>query len=122
MKNVKDALLRMVSAGRKMERLMEAYVDVGLNDTMLHEAYGEIGEAIYDLVGEHTDEFAESVTYTALTAPILSNERRTEILFAEYKKNNGLVCQPSPVITERKEMKELYKKNGGYMFDSPEGG
>ena len=119
MNEIKDALLRMVNAGRKVEDLMEAYVKVGLNDNPLHEAYGEICEAIYTLLGEHTEAYKDSITCVAMTAPFLTNERRAEILLAEYRKNHAV--QPRPNTMSSDGMKELFSQNGGYMHETPEG-
>lgn len=117
MDEIKDVLSRLVKAGRKIKRMQEAYVDVGLNDTMLHDAYGEICDAVYHLIGEETEKFTESVTYIAMETPLLTEERRTEMLYAQYRRTH--TDQPKPSFISASEMKELYEKNGGYM--TPEG-
>ena len=117
MNNVKDALLRLVHAGLETKKMQEAYLTVGLDDNKLFDVYGSILDAIYNIVGEHTETFEESVTYISMTAPILTEERRWKMLVAEYAKRNPE--QPQPYTFERKDMKELHEKNGGYM--TPEG-
>ena len=122
MDRIKDALLRLVKAGRTAKTMQEAFVTVGLKDNALFDIYGNILDAIYAIVGERTETFEESVTHLAMTAPILTDERRMELLYSEYKKNYGIASQPAPYITEPREMKELFEKNGGYLLrETPEG-
>lgn len=117
MNEIKDALLRLVTAARDTKRLQEAFVNVGLKDNMIFGVYSEISSAIYDLIGEKTDTFEESVTNLVLTVPYLTNERRAEMLMAEYRKNHPEM--PAPNIMSSDGMKELFERNGGYM--TPEG-
>lgn len=120
MNEVKDALLRMVRTALFLRKMAEAYSFIGLNDNPHHEAYGDIAEAIYSLVGEHVDEFNLSTTHVALTTPYLTDERRTELLWAEYSKNHPEhVDQPKPLTISREEFSRLAENNGGYM--TPEG-
>ena len=119
MDNVRDALLRMVRAARDSKRLQEAFLDVGLKDNMIFNIYGNIAESIYKLIGEHTESIEESVTSLVLTTPLLTEDRRVEMLMAEYKKNNPV--QPSPNTIDHDEMKKMYKQNGGYLRETPEG-
>lgn len=117
MEAIKDALLRMVRAGKKINKMKDAFLDVGLNDVPLADAYGDICDAIYYIVGEHTNEYKESVTYITMAAPILSDERRTEMLMSEYRNNHPeQVEQPKPNTIERDEMEQMVKQNGGYMY------
>ena len=124
MDGIRDALLRMVRTALFLKKMAEAYTTLGLNDNPHHEAYGDLCDAIYSLIGEHTEEFDKSVTWIAVNAPFLTEERRTEMLMAEYEKNhyecpNFESKQPRPNTFEREDVKKMRKKNGGYM--SPEG-
>lgn len=121
MEEIRDALMRMVKAGRTIKRMQEAYLDVGLNDNKLFEAYGEICSAIYSLIGEKTEEYKDSVTDIVMnTSPFVTVERRVEMLMAEYRRNHPEnAVQPKPDIMDSDGMKELYERNGGYM--TPEG-
>ena len=125
MSGIKDALLRMIRAARRIKEVEEKYVDAGLNSDPLFESYGDILDAIYYLIGEDKkglDEFRQSATFTTMTAPILSNERRTEMLMAEYMKNHPEEPeQPKPNTIDPKQMKELYRRNGGYMYFHQDG-
>lgn len=117
MNEVKDALFKMVKVGRKLNTMMDNYVKNGVNETPLFDVWGDVLDGIYALLGEHTETIEESVTYTAMTAPYLCIERRTEMLYAEYEKKHP--AQPKPHTMESGELKHLHNKNGGYM--TPEG-
>ena len=124
MNEIRDALLRMVRTAMFLKKMAEAYTVLGLNDNPHHEAFGDVCDAIYYIVGEHTEEFDKSVTWIAVNAPFLTEERRTEMLMSEYEKNH-IACpatepkQPKPHTFSREECKGMCKKNGGYM--APEG-
>lgn len=118
MKEVKDALLRVVRATMKTKHMQEKYLEIGIDDQPWFDIWGDQIDAIYALLGEHTDTLEESVTYVTMTAPYLTDERRTEMLFAEYQKNHK---QPSPNTMSSDGMKELYEHNGGYLRETPEG-
>lgn len=117
MDGIKDALLRMVRAGIKTKNMQEAYLKVGLEDNALFDIYGDILDGIYCILGEKRNTFDQSVTFTAMSAPYLTDERRTEILYAEYMKNHP--DQPRPLTAERVDVREMYNRAGGYM--TPEG-
>lgn len=119
MDNVRDALMRMVKAYNNGKKMLEAYCAVGLNDNLIHEICIDIADGIYQLIGEHTEEWKDSVTSAVLTAPYLDDERRVGMLMAEYAKN--FPVQPKPVFYTREQMKEDVKKTGGYLYETPEG-
>ena len=121
MNEVKDALLRMVKTTLFLKRAAEAYTVIGLDDNPHHEAYGNMFDAIYSLIGEHVDEMNLSITYVALTAPFLSAERRTELLMTEYEKNhpNDQVEQPKPFFFSPEEMRRM--KDNRCAYQTPEG-
>lgn len=136
MDEIRDALLRMVKTTLFLKRMAEAYTVLGLDDNPHHQAYGDMCDAIYSLVGEHTEEFDKSVTWIAVNAPFLTDGRRTELLMSEYEKHhyecpNYIPKQPKPNTVSRKEIEKMVKKNGGYCghtddghstWESPEGG
>ena len=121
MKEIKDALLRMVRAHRMIGEILDAYVKVGLDSHELFTSQGEITEAIYDLLGEHEKDFTDSITHIVMSAPYLTDERRTELLYFAYLGNHPEM--PSPVINDMspKDFKKSVKKNGGYCRSTPEG-
>ena len=121
MKSIRDAILRMINAYDQIGIILDAYLKVGLDSNRLFFAQGEVEEAIYELLGEHTEELSQSNTHIVLTAPIMTNERKSEILYSVWKENNPQLCikQPKPNTMEPKAMRNILKNNGGYM--APEG-
>lgn len=119
MKHIEDALLRMVKAGLETAEMQKNYLDVGLDDGPLFEIYGNILEGIYALIGEHTEEFSDSVTHLVMSVPYLTAERRAKMLMAEFRKNFPQADIPAPMFVTEQERRDLFRKNGGYM--SPEG-
>lgn len=121
MKSIRDAILRMINAYDQIGIILDAYLKVGLDSNRLFFAQGEVEEAIYELLGEHTEELSQSNTHIVLTAPIMTNERKAEILYSVWKENHPELCikQPKPNTIEPKEMLNMEMRNGGYM--APEG-
>jgi len=117
MTEIRDALLRMVRAAMKAKKMQEHYLKIGIDDQPWFEIWGDILDGIYHLIGERTDPFEESATYMVMHAPILSDERRAKMLYAEYKKHSPE--QPRPNILQPGKFADMYKKSGGYQ--TPEG-
>ena len=99
MENIKAALLRDVEAARNLLDASNAMESLGYPNNPFWTNYMNIADGIYKLIGEKTDTFEESITYLTLNAPYLTNERRVEMLMAEYKKN--FPEQPRPIISEQ---------------------
>ena len=116
MAEIKDVLLRMVSAARRAKHLDDELVKIGYSETPYADIYADISDAIYKLIGEHCETFETSITHTMLTAPFMDDERRAASLAYTYNENNSI---PKPDTIEPNEMKDMHNKNGGYM--SPEG-
>jgi len=119
MNEIRDALSRLVKAAMRAKAMQEHYLKVGVDDQPWFEIWGDILDGIYALIGEHTETFEESVTSITMSAPIISQERRTKILFAEYKKNH--MIQPKPHTYEVNQIADMYRQNGGYRYETPEG-
>ena len=117
MREVKESLLRMVRAAMKAKKMQENYLRIGIDYQPWFEIWGDVLDAIYYLIGEHTMTFDESVTCITMNAPILSEERRAEMLYAEYEKNHPVQPRPNPITN--KELRDMYRNSGGYM--TPEG-
>lgn len=117
MENVRDALLRMVQAAMKAKRLQETYLKNEMNDNAPFQIYSDIADGIAQLIGEHTENFEDSVTNRALTVPAFDDEHRVLLLMIEYKRN--FPQQPAPQFMDRDAMRENVRKVGGYM--APEG-
>ena len=121
MDGIRDALLRMVKTALFLKKIAEAYTVLKLDDNPHRNAYGDLLDAIYSLIGEHVDEFGLSITYVALTAPFLSDERRTDLLMSEYVKNHSdiKVEQPKPYFFSPEELRKMAENKSGYQ--TPEG-
>ena len=52
---IRDALVRMVKAERQAYRLWDAINAAGYDDSSYFDIAGNIGDAIYCLIGEHTE-------------------------------------------------------------------
>ena len=87
MKNIKDSLLGFVEAAFELKKCSDAMDACGYPDNPFFDNYANVADAIYKLIGEHSETWESSVTYLTLSAPYLTNERRAEMLYAEYKKN-----------------------------------
>ena len=131
MENIENALSRMVQAALDAKKLQEAFEAVGLSDDKIFQIYGTVADAIYYLIGEKTDAFELSLTCLVLGNDGMDLHDRVKMLMAEYRKNEALreydekilaACeedekrQPEPVITEPEKMREMYAKNGGYLW------
>lgn len=127
MGEIRDALLRLIRAWTGTDRMLNAYVKAGLDDNMLFQAKGQIGEAICILIGEADADWETSKTYITLTAPYLTEERRLEMLMGVYEKNH-YDCpdfepkQPKPNVCTTAEIFKMFNENGGYLHETPEGG
>ena len=99
MENIKAALQRDVEAARNLLYASNAMEALGYPNNPFWTNYMNVADGIYKLIGEKTDTFEESITYLTLNAPYLTNERRVEMLMAEYKKN--FPEQPRPIINEQ---------------------
>lgn len=120
MDEMRDALLRLVRAWTRTNKVLDAYIKTGLDSNMLFHICGEIEETISILVGEREKDLEDSVTHTALTAPVLSEKRRVEMLMNQYEEAHP--DMPAPRLMTREQMKQSVKKNGGYLCETPEGG
>ena len=110
MKEMKDALLRIIRAAMEAKRMDEALLKLGYRENPYFSIYGNLADAIYMLAAEKTDKFEDSVTFLVLNTQSISDERRAEILYAEMQKNKA------PVITEHEEIRLMAMENGGYIF------
>ena len=119
MNHLRDALLRFVKAGMKTKAMLDLYQGLGLDDANVFEIWSEILSGIYDILGEKTASFEESVTARGMTEKNLTDERRAELLANEYRNNHPIFTMPKPHILERQDVRQMTKENGGYM--TPEG-
>lgn len=76
----------LVSAALHAKTMDEAMQKLGYDKNPYFTIYGEIADAIYGLLREHTDTFNESITATALSSPNLSGGDIARILFHAYNR------------------------------------
>lgn len=119
MREMKDALLRLIDAALTAKDLDEKMNMMGYGKTPYADIYGKIEEALFIISGEDQNQFEGSMTQTVLSNEFLCLERRATIL--EYtrrsneKSGERHVRQPAPHTIEREEFDRMYTENGGYM-------
>ena len=84
---MREALKRMVKIAMRCKELDKMHVALGYENTPYFDLYGDAVDAIYFLVGEHTNTLEESVTYCVLNDPDLLDEERVEKLLEAAKGN-----------------------------------
>ena len=123
MTGIRDALTRMLKTTLFLKKTAEAYRVLGLNDEVFNEAYGDMFDAIYYLVGEHTEEVENSATWRAVNTTVLNDDWKVEMLMTVFEKNRKASGtepkQPKPSFCTKAEQRRMFKENGGYM--APEG-
>lgn len=113
------ALQKMVSVCSREMKLCNALESAGYERTSHFDAWSELCDAIRYFIGEKTDtDFIYSYTYLILMKD-LSVQTKTEILMQEYERNHP--DYPGPITMEQTEIKQMVRKNGGYLFETPEG-
>ena len=86
--SVRNALRSMLKTAVFAKKKDDELTDIGFADTPMFEVYGYAADAIYYLIGEHTQSFDESVTYDVLNHPGLTPDEMFNILAEEYEKNH----------------------------------
>lgn len=76
----KEVFLLLVKAARKTCEADTVLRHIGYGDTPYCEIYGFLTDAVYALLGEHTDEFSDSITFAAMSPSVLSDEERATML------------------------------------------
>lgn len=79
-------LENIISACRTAKDSDDALRSVGYIETPYFKIYGHIMDALYDLLGENTETFDESITYRIMEDKNLTNSQRAE-LFVSFCKN-----------------------------------
>ena len=80
----KEAMVRLVRAGRKANELDESLMDLGYTSTPYSDIYGDIADAIYFMLGEKTETLDQSITYQAITDDSLTDGQCAEKLLSAY--------------------------------------
>ena len=82
---IKSALLKLTKAARDAHYMDSAMETAGYSSNPYADIYGNIADAVYELLGEHTDTFDESVTCATLLSFAITNEQCAEYLFSAFK-------------------------------------
>ena len=72
--NTKSVLTHLIRAGRDAIHLEKTLSGVGYNETPYFNLYGDIIDAIYGILDEHTDTIEESMAYAAIHDPFTPDE------------------------------------------------
>ena len=125
----KDALLRVVKATRtsmRQAKAMQMLISEEKTWTTADTISGLLLDALFEMSGEKLDlkqDFKDSNTMRLFTGD-MSDEGVTDwlIMMDNIRRNHMPqedVRQPKPQTMEKKEVRKLFKENGGYQ--SPEG-
>ena len=74
------ALVKIVEAGRIAKQVDDAMQDVGYGDTPYFHIYGKLSDAVYELLGENTETFEQSLSYKIMHASDMSLMQLSEML------------------------------------------
>ena len=72
--NTKSVLTHLIRAGRDALHLEKTLTEIGYVETPYFNLYGEITDAIYGILDEHTDTIEESKAYAAIHDPFTPDE------------------------------------------------
>lgn len=84
---MEKVLMNMLKAARQAYSTDKALRDAGYKDTPYWEIYGYISDAIYNLLGEDTETFEQSITYAVLHSDTFNDHQRAMVLAYNYKQN-----------------------------------
>lgn len=85
--DIQKALKLMVTAGRDTLKKDTELRKLGYTDTPYLKLHCQIADAIYNLIGEKTDDFSKSMTYAAMRADVFTEEGLADLLHMIYVKN-----------------------------------
>lgn len=85
--DMKKVITHLVKASRDAMHLDTTLSDIGYKDTPYFNIYGNICDALYAMLGENTDSFEQSETYSAVQDCFLPDELCAEQLLPIYYKN-----------------------------------
>ena len=108
--NTKKVLTHLIRAGRDALHLENTLKEIGYKETPYFNLYGEIADAIYNMIGEETDTFDESVTHAAINDIFTPDEICAENL-AEMCNGQSDILSEIPVST-RKIILETAERRG----------
>lgn len=85
----KEAMKCLVKAHRIAKDTDEKLWEIGYRETLYDDIAGHIADGIYFMLGEHTETFDQSVTFSTLSSE-KTDEEKSASLLCEYVQNNGV--------------------------------
>ncbi len=85
----KEAMKCLVKAHRIAKDTDEKLREIGYGETLYDDIAGHIADGIYFMLGEHTETFDQSVTFSTLSSE-KTDEEKTASLLCEHVQNNGV--------------------------------
>jgi len=99
--DTKKVFLHLVKAARDSLHLESTLSNIGYSETPYFNLYGEIAEAIYDLLDEDTDTFEESATARILQETYTPDEISAEKLAVLFDNNTWSISDKiRPMLEE----------------------
>jgi hypothetical protein len=86
----KEAMKHLVRAHRIAMDIDKIFRSLGYSETPYDDIAGYVADGIYFLLGEHTDTFDKSVTFSVLNNKEKTEEEKCASLLCEYVQNNGV--------------------------------
>ena len=118
----RTALLNLVKAARMSDRLAQDTKALLLRKeewTVADEISGFLADVLFEISGErllcNQDFMNDSQTMTLIRSDLSDNE-----VADRFEETFRSIENHPPVLMEREQMRNLVKKNGGYMY-TPEG-
>ena len=104
--NTKSVLTHLIRAGRDALHLEKTLTEIGYKETPYFNLYGDITDAIYGILNEHTDTIEESKAYAAIHDPFTPDEICAEEL-ASYVSLPDVSDATMEVISETAQSRSM---------------
>ena len=85
--STKSAFRNLTKAARNAHYFSESMRTAGYPSSPFADIYGQIADAIFDLLGEETETFDDSVTCASLLSFAITDDQCAEYLHRAYRKN-----------------------------------
>ena len=85
---MKDAFVRLIRAAEKAKHMDSEMSKTGYENNLYADIFGDIADAIYDMLGENTNTFENSLTYSILNTDAITIDGRASLLADLFMKSN----------------------------------
>ena len=96
----RDVMTRLVRAGRKANRIDEMLLGLGYGSTPYASIYGDITDAIYEMLGENTETFHESLTFQVMMDDSLTDEQCADKLLAARQSAKAIPARTKELLEQ----------------------